>query len=153
MTVECLLDTNILIYAASTKTAEMPKKKRANELILNKRFGLSTQVLAEFYAVTTAKMKPPLSPQTAKEWIEELKKQPLVPVDAEIVEAGIEISRRFRISYWDAAILAAAEALGAPLVYSEDLGDGQVYGAVKVINPFRDIKPASGFHDQSQATL
>ena len=40
------------------------------------------------------------------------------------------------ISYWDAAILAAARALGSETVYSEDLNAGQRYGRVQVINPF-----------------
>lgn len=49
---------------------------------------------------------------------------------------AIEQSERFSISYWDAAILAAAEALGADTVYSEDLSHGQRYGRVRVVNPF-----------------
>ncbi|MGH9483108.1 MAG: hypothetical protein ACRD1L_13550 [Terriglobales bacterium] len=43
---------------------------------------------------------------------------------------------RYAVSYWDAAILAAAEALGAHTVYSEDLNHGQRYGQVRVLNPF-----------------
>ena len=49
---------------------------------------------------------------------------------------AIEQSERFAISYWDAAILAAAEALGTDTVYSEDLSEGQRYGRVRVVNPF-----------------
>lgn len=44
---------------------------------------------------------------------------------------------RYQISYWDGAIIAAAEALGAPIVYSEDMSNGQSYGSVKVVNPFK----------------
>ncbi len=43
---------------------------------------------------------------------------------------------RYTISYWDAAIVAAAEALGAHTVYSEDFNDEQHYGRVRVVNPF-----------------
>jgi predicted nucleic acid-binding protein len=49
---------------------------------------------------------------------------------------AIEQSERFAISYSDAAILAAAEALGTDTVYSEDLSHGQQYGSVRVVNPF-----------------
>lgn len=35
-----------------------------------------------------------------------------------------------------AAILAAAESMGAATVYSEDLNDGQLYGPLRVVNPF-----------------
>jgi predicted nucleic acid-binding protein len=49
---------------------------------------------------------------------------------------AIEQSERFAISYSDAAILAAAEALGTNTVYSEDLSHGQQYGSVRVVSPF-----------------
>ena len=40
------------------------------------------------------------------------------------------------ISYWDGAIVAAAEVLEAPVLYSEDLSHGQRYGTVRVVNAF-----------------
>ena len=61
---------------------------------------------------------------------------PCQPVDHQLVRIAVERSERFAISYWDAAILAAAEALGAETVYSEGLSDGQRYGRVRVVNPF-----------------
>ncbi len=51
---------------------------------------------------------------------------------------AIELSARYKIAYWDALILAAAQALGCHTVYSEDLSDGQTYSGVRVLNPFRD---------------
>jgi DNA-binding transcriptional MerR regulator len=42
------------------------------------------------------------------------------------------------LSYWDAAIIEAARALGCTHVLSEDLSDGQDYGGVRVTNPFRE---------------
>jgi hypothetical protein len=42
----------------------------------------------------------------------------------------------FQLSYWDAAILAAAKQMGCRTVYSEDLNAGQNYDGVTVINPF-----------------
>ena len=69
-------------------------------------------------------------------WIERLAAFPFAAVDADIVRAGIFLARRFRIRYFDAALLAAAERLGAPVFYSEDLNHGQTYGSVRVVNPF-----------------
>ena len=46
-------------------------------------------------------------------------------------------SRRFQLSYWDGAILAAARILGCDTVYSEDLSSQQVYNGLRVINPFQ----------------
>jgi predicted nucleic acid-binding protein len=50
----------------------------------------------------------------------------------------VSTRQRFRIAYWDAAILEAARALGCELVLSEDLTDGQDYAGVRVENLFRD---------------
>jgi len=43
------------------------------------------------------------------------------------------------ISYWDAAIVSAAAALGATTLYSEDLNSGQRFDGARVVNPFEDI--------------
>jgi len=61
---------------------------------------------------------------------------PCQAIDHQLVRIAVEQSERYGISYWDAAILAAAEALGAHTVYSEDLSAGQRYGRVRVIDPF-----------------
>ena len=70
------------------------------------------------------------------EWIEAFEQQPCVSTDLSLVKTAIEISQRFSLDYWDSAILAAAERLGAEIVYTEDLNHGQSYGSVRVINPF-----------------
>ena len=54
----------------------------------------------------------------------------------EIFEQAVSISQRFQLSYWDAAILAAARSLGCDAVYSEDLNPDQDYDGLRVINPF-----------------
>jgi predicted nucleic acid-binding protein len=53
-----------------------------------------------------------------------------------LVEAAIGLSTRYQISYWDGAIIAAAERLGAKLLYTEDLNHNQIYGTVTARNPF-----------------
>ena len=50
--------------------------------------------------------------------------------------AGISFRDAIRSRYYDAALLAAAERLGAPVFYSEDLSHNQRYGSVRVVNPF-----------------
>jgi predicted nucleic acid-binding protein len=49
----------------------------------------------------------------------------------------VENSVRFQTSYWDGAIIAAAEVMGATTLFSEDLNHGQFYGSVEACNPFR----------------
>jgi predicted nucleic acid-binding protein len=135
MTVDAVLDTNILVYAVSRLEADREKRVRAEDLI-RQPFGISGQILQEFYVNVTRKIKTPLSPAEALEWVEQLESQPFVPIDAGLVKNGIVIAARYQIHYWDGAIIAAAEALGATTLYSEDLSDGQTYGAVRVVNPF-----------------
>ena len=55
-----------------------------------------------------------------------------------MVLSAMSIRQRFSISYWDAAIIQAARALGCEVVLSEDLNDGQDYAGVRVENPFSD---------------
>jgi predicted nucleic acid-binding protein len=136
MRVDCFLDTNILVYAALGRGAEERKRAKAADLMGRTNFGLSAQVLQEFYTVVIRKPDRPLTPARALEWIEELERQPCAAIDASLVKIAIEMSLDHRIAYWDGAILAAAERLGAEIVYTEDLNHGQSYGPVQVINPF-----------------
>jgi predicted nucleic acid-binding protein len=134
---DVFLDTNILIYAALGKDVEQEKFETARRIVLETEYCTSAQVLAEFYSNVTKKGAPPLTPQEATKWVRVIARKPCQPVDAPLVASGIELSRRYGVSYWDAAVLAAADRLGAQTLYSEDLNHGQLYGAVRVINPFR----------------
>lgn len=136
MSVEAFLDTNVLIYAVSSSPAESAKKERALELISHADFGLSAQVLQEFYINVTAKIALPLAPDDAVALLEQFRTFPVVWTDYPLIVAGIETALRFRISYWDGAIIAAAERLGADTLYTEDLNNGQRYGSVQAVNPF-----------------
>ena len=137
MSVDCFLDTNVLVYAAAGRGAEEAKRKRALELIENEDFGLSAQVLQEFYVTVTRKLDRGSSAEQALEWMEQLEAFPCLAIDNALVKISAEISERYQIAYWDAAIIAAAEALGAETLYSEDLNHGQRYGSVRVKDPFR----------------
>ncbi|MGI8853333.1 MAG: PIN domain-containing protein [Methyloceanibacter sp.] len=116
---------------------EEAKRATATDLIGRLNFGVSTQVLQEFYTAAIGQRSgAPLSPANARQWVEDIAMQPCAIVDKELIQVAIEISWRYRINYWDGAILAAAERLGTEIVYTEDLNHGQSYGSVRVINPF-----------------
>lgn len=51
------------------------------------------------------------------------------------MKAG-ELTVREPVSFWDALIINAAAAGGAPVVYSEDMQDGWKVAGVTVVNPF-----------------
>jgi len=135
---DVFIDTNILIYAALGRRAAPDRFAAARRIVLEENFGTSSQVLGEFYASVTRYGAPPLRADDARRWVQVVSRKPVQPVDAKIVASGIALSRRYEISYWDAAVLAAAEALGAATVYSDELEHGRNYGAVTVINPFEE---------------
>ena len=137
MNVRAFFDTNVLLYAAVGGGKDEPKRKRSMELAESTDFGTSAQVLQEFFVTVVKKVSRPISAAQAWKWIEQWTAFPWQAIDHKLVRTAIELSQRFAISYWDAAILAAAEALGTDMVYSEDLNHGQRYGRVRVVNPFR----------------
>lgn len=136
MSVECFFDTNVLVYAVSAAAEDRAKRERALELIETADFGLSTQVLQELYVTVTRKIRRTLSVENALALLEEYRVFPTALTDYALILSAIEHSRRYQISYWDGAIIAAAEAIEAPILYTEDLQAGQTYGGVVVVNPF-----------------
>lgn len=137
MSVDAVLDTNVLVYAASTAPAEAAKAKVAETLLETGTVGISGQILQEFFVTVTRKGTKPLTADEALDWIETFEDLPCVPVDPPLVRLGVDIARRYQISYWDAAVVAAAQRHGASILYTEDLNHDQTYGSVRVVNPFR----------------
>jgi len=137
MIAEVVLDTNVLVYAVSGAVDDAAKRKIALELIDTRDIGLSGQILQEFFVTVTKKNRRAMSPDDALDWIESFEDFPIVPIDASLVRRGAELSARYQISYWDGAVIAAAQALQAATLYTEDLNHNQLYGDVRVVNPFR----------------
>ena len=133
------LDTNVLIYAASSRG--LPAKfARAEEIMAKEDFAISTQVVGEFVrnVQSPKKMSPPLSDDEIHHWVNRLFEFPVVTIDREIILDAMVLQRRYRIDFWDSQIIAAARRSGAEVLYSEDLSHGQSYGSVRCENPFRD---------------
>ena len=59
----------------------------------------------------------------------------VVPVDSQLILDAIEIQLENQLSYWDAAIVAAAVAADATELLTEDLNHGQVIRGVQIRNP------------------
>lgn len=133
------IDTNILLYAISRDPEEQGKADRALEILESRDLGLSVQVLQEFYVQATRESRSdPLAHDQAQRLVESFMRFPVADVTPQIALAAIASHDRYRISYWDAAILEAARALGCDTVLSEDLSDGQGYAGVLVCNPFAE---------------
>ena len=139
MSAKAFLDSNILIYAATGREAYPAKFRRAREIVSHDEIGISTQVIGEFVANVQKprKMKRPLTPAETAIWVDRLVQFLLIEVDRQIVESALIVQQRYQLGYWDSQIVAAAERLGAAVLYSEDLSHGQMYGRVRCENPFR----------------
>jgi predicted nucleic acid-binding protein len=136
MSVDCFLDTNVVVYAVSGAPEEAEKRKIAANIMQTQNFAVSPQVMQEFHVTVTRKSELCVTPQQAEIWLNKLVDACCVVLDADMVIRAIGIAERFRISYWDGAIIAAAGEVGAGVIYSEDLSHKQQYGAVRVVNPF-----------------
>ncbi len=131
-------DTNVLLYAVSRDPEEWDKAERATDILEAKDIALSVQVLQEFYVqATRASRSDALTHEQAAKLVESFLRFPVQEVTTGVLRAAMVTSERFRISYWDAAILESSRALGCQVVLSEDLGDGQDYAGVRVENPFQ----------------
>lgn len=97
---------------------------------------LSTQVLQELCVSLQRKTAYPPGAKEIRALIEDYLAWEVVTNTGESVLKGLDIAERYRISFWDALILQAAETAGTPILLSEDLSDGQRYGTVRVVNPF-----------------
>jgi predicted nucleic acid-binding protein len=138
MTDKCFVDTNIMVYAHDFSAGE--KHNRAKQLLEelwhSGRGVLSTQVLQELCVNLRRKVRHPLSFDEIRLLIRDYSTWEIVANTAESVLNALDIEARYRISFWDAMILQAAESSGASTLYSEDLSAGQRYGALRVVNPF-----------------
>ena len=137
MSAKAFLDTNILVYAADQ--SEPAKRKVARELIsrLAQKGSpcISTQVAQEFFVTLTRKMG--VAPLAARDLVQALKGFEQVVVDFEDIQAAIDGHILWQVSFWDALILTAARKAQCSVLYSEDLNDGQSFGGMRVVNPFR----------------
>lgn len=133
---EVFLDTNILLYAAMGRKSDPGKFAVARRIVAEEDYGTSGQVLAEFFVNATRMGRSPLSRAKASEWVETIALKPCQSVDPDIVRDAIKSSDQYKLSYWDAAIIVAADRMKARTLYTEDLEHGQAYGSVTAINPF-----------------
>ena len=138
MTSRLFVDTNVWVYAVDD--GEPDKQAQARQVLEpthGKDLVVSAQVLGEFYVTVRRKFAEKLSETEAVALVDRMRQLPVIPVDANLVAGAIANTRQWQISYWDALIVTAAETSGCDTVLSEDLADGQMYGSVRVENPFR----------------
>ena len=131
------VDTNVLLYATSTATDEQRKRDAARKILEAEDLALSVQVLQEFYVQATRPTRADrLTHTQAATLVEAFLRFPVQESTVALMRAALETGVRFRISYWDAAIVEAARSLDCDTLLSEDLSHGTDYDGVRVVNPF-----------------
>lgn len=144
MAAKIFVDTNVLVY--SRDASEPQKQKQAiawmTHLWKTGTGCISFQVLQEFYVTVTEKLSPGMDLKSARSDVRSLLTWNPLYVDSHVIEGAWIIQDRYRISWWDALIVSAAQAGNCHYVISEDLQADQQFGDIRVINPFRKT-PAS----------
>jgi predicted nucleic acid-binding protein len=136
---KCFVDTNVLVYAHDPATGDKHHhaRKLIEDLWQSGQGVLSTQVLQELCVSLRRKAATPLPYDELRQLVRDYSTWEVIAPTPESILEAIEIEQRYKISFWDALILQAAESSGASVLYSEDLAAGQRYGTVEVVNPFR----------------
>jgi predicted nucleic acid-binding protein len=132
------LDTNVLLYSISRNPDEAVKRDTAERLLSERDNALSVQVLQEFYVqATRATRRDALSHEIAAGLIRTWLRFPVQDITVAVMGDALEIKALAGLSYWDAAIIAAARALGCGELLSEDMAHGSAVAGVRAVNPFR----------------
>ncbi len=137
MSAEVFIDTNILVYAhdAGSGARHAAANKLLREVWLSdRRIAISTQVLQELAAQL---LRRGARASDVEALIDVYGEWDVVPGTVRLIREAVEVMTRWRISWWDALILAAARASGARELWSEDFCEGQNYDGIRAVNPLR----------------
>lgn len=131
------VDTNILLYSLSFEPENSRKASIAVNLLGCTDLVLSVQVLQEFYVQATRPSRPDrLEHSQAVSFIQKWLRFRVQDNTLAVLQAALRLKERWPLSYWDAGVLAAAQASRCRELLTEDLRHGQDYGGVRVVNPF-----------------
>ena len=131
------IDSNVFIYSFLNQGVE--KKRVAAGLLAQAiRDGngyISLQVVKEFCNVLAKKSNKPMSEISGA--LDIFSRFNLVAGSIASVRRALAIKGQYGIQFYDALMLAAAEAGGCGEILTEDLNDGQLYCGIKAVNPFK----------------
>ena len=128
------IDTNIIIYAHTD--IEPEKQKTAQAIIREKPTVISTQVLQETANILSKKFKH--SWQNISIVLEEASINNIFHLNTmQTVLKACQVAGKYKFSFYDSLIIAAALEHGCTTLYSEDLHHNQlIEKRLKISNPF-----------------
>jgi predicted nucleic acid-binding protein len=130
------IDTNVLVYSVDRRAGQRHELARAIvDRAADYDCWLTLQAVSEFYAVATRKgvMPAAKAAELGHAWLATF---PHAAASVAAVRRALTDAAAGRLSYWDALILAAAAEAGCSAILTEDMADGQRFGAVEIVNPF-----------------
>lgn len=129
------VDTNILAYTADR--GDRPRQKKCRELLLRLEGEgqgvISTQVMQEFFVVTTKKMG--VDPLKAKGMLKLLEGFETVVITPQLIDEAVDCHILNQVSFWDALVIVSAASAKCEKIWTEDLNPGQVFQGVLIQNP------------------
>lgn len=134
-----LVDTNVLVYLFDRD--EPRKRARAIEvvdsLVTAGEGCVSTQILGEFFVVTSSKLESPLPVAVAAEQVSRFAELfEVYDVDVDVVRTAVRGVVEHGFSYHDAQVWAVARIHHFPVVLTEDFQDGRIVEGVTFRDPF-----------------
>lgn len=134
MSGRAFLDTNIFVYSVDAAGPE--KQQRAQRVLsATQEAVVSTQVMNEFYVVSTRKLRAPLSTEDAAAIVKRMAALVCVSIDPDLVQSAIRVGQRWQLSHGDALMVEAARRADCDRLLSEDLSGGAVYDGLRIENP------------------
>ena len=133
------LDTNVLVYSIDGK--DPAKQVVAREIVVSAVRGggflISAQVLNEFSNIALLKLK--LSVEEVRKFVSFFSRIGVVSLESRWTDAALLLKQRYETQFFDSLLVAAAQENGCDEILTEDLNDGQMYGSVKAVNPFKNL--------------
>jgi predicted nucleic acid-binding protein len=139
MTTAVFVDSTVLLYPLDPRTpakqatcgAWLRTLRSADELVL------SPQSLNESYWVVVREPAFASVRASIRAYLTDYAPWATAPLEAQTLGDAFALEDRHGVRFWDALMLASASSAGCAYFLSEDLNDGQTYGAVQAVNPFR----------------
>ena len=133
------LDTNVLIYSVDGK--DLAKQAIARDIVVSAVRGggflMSAQVLNEFSNIALLKLK--LSVEETRKFVSFFSRISVMSIESRWTDVALLLKQRYDIQFFDSLLLVAAQENGCDEILTEDLNDGQMYGRVRAVNPFKGL--------------
>ena len=140
MSADAFIETNIFIYHLDTGD---PRKQVIAERVVRQALAagdtcISFQVVQECLNTVLRKARVALQVEQARMYLDSVL-LPLMQVSSSpaLYHRALDIQSRYRFSFYDSLIVAAALAAGCSRLLSEDLQHGQRVEGLTIVDPFK----------------